>query len=189
MCGRLDVDGEAIDQGVRTDLGILFSASTNRDLKPTQKVSTVAMIDNQLQQLDTRWGIKPAWATNLLINAKSETILDKQTFVKAFADHRCLVPCCGFYEWMGTKKSKVKLRFHHQEKKPLYMAAIWYPTDTPEVVTLTRAAPMEYRTIHHRFPVFIDPAEAHTWFSASTFDAQAMTQEWEARKIMMEPAE
>ncbi|MAN51227.1 MULTISPECIES: SOS response-associated peptidase [unclassified Marinimicrobium] len=189
MCGRIDVDGEEINRWVPQDLGIRFKAASNHDLRPAQTVSTVASVEGRLQQLDTRWGIKPKWATSLLINAKSETVTEKQTFVKAFAFNRCLVPCSGFYEWMSTKAGKVKLRFHRIDERPLYMAAFWYEGETPQLVTLTRAAPTELYHIHNRFPVFIGASEASTWLNATPLDAQAMAIDSAAQGITFSPSE
>lgn len=189
MCGRLDVKGEEVNEAVQIDLGIPFDAATNRDLKPTQTVSVATTIDGQLRQQDTRWGIKPSWATSHLINAKYETVTDKQTFTKAFAFNRCLVPCTGFYEWMKTSKGKVKVWFHHREGGALYMGAFWYPGERPELVTLTRDALVEHMHIHHRFPVFIDPVHASTWLNAHPKDAQAMCLDWCSKQIDIQPTE
>lgn len=52
MCGRLNVIDDPLSRIVCDQLGIRFSATTNRDLKPTQIVSTVIATDNKLQQLD-----------------------------------------------------------------------------------------------------------------------------------------
>lgn len=187
MCGRLDVNGDQLNEAVQVDFSVKFHAETNRDLKPTQTVSTLALRDGQLQQLDTRWGIKPHWSTSLIINAKSETVTERQTFVKAFAFHRCLVPCTGFYEWRPYKREKIKLWFHREDARPLYMAAFWYEKETPELVTLTRAAPYELMHIHNRFPVFIAPQDARIWLAAAPQRAQAMTQGDFLRGITFDP--
>lgn len=55
MCGRLNVIDEPLSRIVCNQLGIRFSATTNRDLKLTQIVSTVITTDNGLQQLNLPW--------------------------------------------------------------------------------------------------------------------------------------
>lgn len=188
MCGRLDVHGETLNSAVSQELGLPFKVATNRALKPTQVVSTISLVNGVPQQLDTTWGIKPRWADRIIINAKSESVTLKQTFTKAFAEHRCLVPCTGFYEWQPGLSGKRKLRFFHKDGLPLYMGAFWYPGDTPQLVTLTRAAPEPLRAIHHRFPVFIDPSHARRWLTRPSLEILPLMQELGGDLVNLEPA-
>jgi putative SOS response-associated peptidase YedK len=71
--------------------------------------------DRQLRTL--RWGLVPSWAKDRkiaarLINARSETVLDKPAFKAAAARRRCLVPADGYYEWMKTVERKVPTYLH-----------------------------------------------------------------------------
>lgn len=50
------------------------------------------------------WGLVPSWAKDTkvgirMINARAETLLDKNAFAKAAVARRCLVPAAGWYEW------------------------------------------------------------------------------------------
>lgn len=171
MCGRFSLNVETAGQ-VRARLGIPFEAQANNDVRPTDTVATVTIINGQLQQLATRWGIKPDWATHLLINAKSETVATKKTFARAFTQHRCLVPCSGWYEWRdegGPKKQKYL--FTHASGEELYMAGIWYPSTpdapVPELVTLTTAPDPLCAQYHNRMPQLIAPENINYWFHAS----------------------
>lgn len=189
MCGRLDVDSENLNRWVPQDLGIAFRTTTNRDLRPTLAVSTVALVDDALHQVDATWGIKPKWASSHLINAKSETVTERQTFVKAFARGRCVVPCSGFYEWMETKRGKVRLRFYRDDDRPMYMAAFLYAGETPQLVTLTQAAPIEWMYIHHRTPVLIPLDQVTAWLRAAPQEAQAMALESRTDGVSFSPSD
>lgn len=89
MCGRFALDVETAER-VRARLGIPFEARANDDVRPTNTVATVAVIDGRLQQLNTHWGIKPSWASHLLINAKAETVAHEEDLCQSL--YRTAVP-------------------------------------------------------------------------------------------------
>ena len=78
----------------------------NYNVAPTQAVYTVYE-DGGVRRLDTfHWGLVPFWAKdpkvgNRMINARAETLADKNAYKRPFARRRCIVPADGFYEWTG----------------------------------------------------------------------------------------
>jgi len=160
-----------LSKNVSNNLNIQFLAADNRDLRPTQTVSTITSINNHLQQLDTSWGIKPNWAKKLLINAQAESVAEKPTFRKAFTDHRCVIPCSGWYEWSSTQgNGKQKYLFNYEDHEPIYMAGIWYtPVDEkpPQLVTLTTTPIETCRPYHHRMPLLIPESAVEDWVRLS----------------------
>ena len=169
MCGRLDVQTTKISIPVSELIGIEFKSVENRDLRPTQQVSTITLLDNRIQQLNTSWGIKPSWSKKLLINAQAETVSEKPTFRKAFADHRCVVPCSGWYEWSSNEDNKKqKYLFSLESEKPAYMAGIWYPSfedKPPQLVTLTASSDDTCKQYHHRMPLLISEEAIEDWLT------------------------
>ena len=180
MCGRIQVIAHLLNQQVSDAFGIDFMLETNLDLRPTDAMATVTAKPGSPRQLNSRWGIKPQWSNKLIINAQAETVASKKTFKNAFAQHRCLVPCSGWYEWKeegGAKKQRYN--FSHAEDKPLYMAAIYFEavkTETahsetlqsemaelPQLVTLTTEANSQCVNYHQRMPLLISPEHTHSW--------------------------
>jgi putative SOS response-associated peptidase YedK len=52
-----------------------------------------------------RWGLIPHWAKEekmayKMINARVETLAQRPAFRNLLAAHRCLVPACGYYEFI-----------------------------------------------------------------------------------------
>jgi len=174
MCGRLDIMSSSLSKKVSDNLNIQFFTADNRDLRPTQTVSTITSIDNRLQQLDTSWGIKPSWAKKLLINAQAESVADKPTFRKAFANHRCVVPCSGWYEWSSTQgNGKQKYLFGFENQEPIYMAGIWYTSvdeKPPQLVTLTTTPIESCKPYHHRMPLLIPVSAVEDWLKLSVYE-------------------
>ena len=131
MCGRLNVIGDPLAHWVGDVLGVAFTTQTNRDLRPTQTVDTIATIGSGMSQLATTWGIKPSWAKNLIINAQAETVAGKPTFKQAFSSQRCIVPCTGWYEWRAEGgPGKQQYAFSHADGIPFLMAGIWFDQPT-----------------------------------------------------------
>jgi hypothetical protein len=86
------------------------------NVAPIQDVPIIAerldegSVDRRL--LIARWGLVPSWAKDIkigskLINARSESILDKPSFRKAAVKRRALIPAEGNYEWQKTEDETV----------------------------------------------------------------------------------
>ncbi len=164
MCGRLNVINEPLCRIVSEQLGINFITDTNRDLRPTQIVSTVGTLRGELQQLDLPWGIQPEWANKLIINAKAETVAVKATFANAFEFNRVIVPCSGWYEWREENDRKVKYLFTLGESEALFMAGIAL-NDGKDLVTLTTEPNKQCSVFHHRMPLLIPNEDVMDWIS------------------------
>ncbi len=111
--------------------------------------------------------MQPSWAKKPLINAQYETVSEKKTFKKAYAEHRCIVPCCGWYEWKDEGAArKQKYLFQYKVDYPLFMAGIYYESDIPELVTLTTSANEQCAKYHPRMPLLIESNLIQQWLKA-----------------------
>ena len=170
MCGRMDIDEGPVREWVKDTLNIEMDLHTNHDLRPTQ---TVAVISGDLHQINTTWGIQPAWAKKLLINAQGETVAEKKTFKQAFAERRCVVPCSGWYEWRDEGGSR-KQKYHYAaaDGNPLLMGGILFPGDeVARLVTLTINPNQECAPYHSRMPQFVAPEDLDQWLTGSVEEA------------------
>lgn len=170
MCGRMDIDEKPVREWVKSTLNIEFDLQSNHDLRPTQPVATIGGSRNQI---DATWGIRPAWAKKLLINAQGESVAEKRTFSKAFEESRCVVPCSGWYEWRGEGDSrKQKYRFSAADGCPLLMGGILFPeADEVRLVTLTIHPNRECAPFHNRMPQFVPSWQLEQWLSGSVQEA------------------
>lgn len=75
-----------------------------------------------VRQLRTlKWGLVPSWAKNpdgaaRMINARSETLAEKPSFRRPFAQRRCIVPADGYYEWV-TAHDERQLEVEGKKKR------------------------------------------------------------------------
>ena len=126
-----------------------------------------------------RWGFVPSWAKEILpgkplINARSETILEKPTFRNAIKRRRCLFPVNGFYEWEGDIPGKKRPWYVHRPDHSLMAFAgiweHWMGPDGSELETaaiITTAANALVETIHPRSPLVVHPDDFAPWLDCS----------------------
>lgn len=70
---------------------------------------------------EIRWGFVPFWNKDRekgerIINARSETVMDKAVFKNAFLTRRCLIPATGFYEW-ARSDTRTQPHFIHLKNR------------------------------------------------------------------------
>src|SRR5690606_26879713 len=128
-----------------------------------------------------KWGLVPSWAKdpsigNRLINARSETVAEKPSFRKAFAQRRATVPADGVYEWYQPEAPEGGKR---PPKQPFFMSAegglglaglyeFWKDPEGEWLLTytiLTTSAEGEDGRIHDRAPMIIEPDHVERWLA------------------------
>jgi putative SOS response-associated peptidase YedK len=102
MCGRYDLsDLNGIAERYRVDLGGI-ELWPNHNVKPSQ-IAPVIVYDQEARRnklVLMRWGIKPHWAKDTLINAVAETAATTKFWGPLVRKHQlCLVAANAFYEW------------------------------------------------------------------------------------------
>jgi putative SOS response-associated peptidase YedK len=181
MCGRFVL---------LTDLSVILerfavgetslSALPAGDLVPGQFVPAV-IHDGGNRLVSLRWGLIPSWARDpaigkKMINARSETLAEKPSFINAFSNRRCLVVADGFYEWAGEKGHKRRFLFRLRSGEAFGFAGLFesWKTAAGEAVhtcTIITTVPNDLvAPIHDRMPVILPRgAEAH-WLDPSLRD-------------------
>jgi len=129
-----------------------------------------------------KWGF-PHWKnTGVIINARSETALEKNMFRKPLLESRCVIPSCGFFEWSrsGSGKKKDKYLLREPGEHILYMAGMVNKfrdangADYSAFVILTTSANNSVSLIHDRMPVILTPDERDLWIGDDLFMEHAL---------------
>jgi putative SOS response-associated peptidase YedK len=141
------------------------------------------------------WGLVPSWAKDpsvgsRMINARSESMLDKPAFKRAALSRRCLVPADGWYEWQASPTAvdgKGKPR-----KQPFFtrladggrmvfagLYEFWRdparPDDDPDAwrttfTIVTAAAEEGLDRLHDRMPFVLPPDRWARWLDPAVTD-------------------
>ena len=173
------------------------------NIAPTQEVPAVTQgRDGERKLRMLRWGLVPHWAKspavgNQMINAKSETLLERPAFRMAFERRRCLLPADGFYEWKevpiedsqaslfgGTssvKSGKTRKQPYHitlKDGSPFAFAGLWSRWSDPagQVVDsctiITTPANKVIEPIHDRMPAILQRNEFARWLDQNVQDVR-----------------
>ncbi len=155
------------------------------NVAPTQPL--LSIVDGRYDVL--RWGLVPSWSKTdehaaKLINARSETILEKPSFREAMQRRRCLIPASGFYEWKqdpsdsksGTKQPHVVRLMSGDD---FCFAGLWDEWIDPldhqplRTATICTCSPNDLLAkLHHRMAVILPRRLWDPWLDVSGVGAE-----------------
>lgn len=178
MCGRFFVAVD--DPELREILQRIEDDNKRKDLSlppvktgevyPSDYAAVVTAQNSQPKYEQMRWGFSRPDSKAVLINARSETVLNFPTFKEPVKKNRCLIPASYYYEWKAEPGLEKKLRYimHDSRSTTMYMAGIFRQEadkDAPRFVILTKAAARQISQIHNRMPVILDHEQQREWLS------------------------
>ena len=133
------------------------------------------------------WGLASPMGKGLLINARSETMQEKQTFREAALARRCAVLASGWYEWKAPKQPYYISR---RDEAPMIFGGLYWAGETPRCVIVTTTAEGDLAQLHHRAPLVIDQSVLERWLNPnlSPSEIEEMTIPAEAEQFNWHPA-
>ena len=190
MCGRF------VRKTTALEISDIFSCSLDTEelpisfnIAPTSRILGIIDSTGGASVVSFSWGLIPRWAPDAtraasLINARIETVAEKPSFRDLVAQHRCVLPMDGYFEW--------KEQLRHDAMKPikqpyyfsansqssyshhgvLAVAGLWTAWKDPNqsssqvvhtAVALTTHANDMVSQIHHRMPVLLDQRGVEDW--------------------------
>lgn len=173
MCGRFMFDPTtnpelkkiqtlAATQGVAVKTGEVF---------PNDLTALVIDQEQQIKVVAMAWGWPGFKAGQKLINARSETVLQKSRFAQAFLTQRAVYPTNGFFEWT-VDKQKVYFKYPNSTQ-PVYIAGFYaYFDGQPRSILLTTAPNASVAPVHNRMPLLLQKRQISSWLKDSSW-AQA----------------
>lgn len=175
VCGRYTlVQWEELS--VRFGLSVAIPLKARYNIAPTQCVPVVVREQRQNVLALYRWGLVPHWSKEPgypLINARAETVHEKNSFRESFRDRRCVIPADGFFEWQKAGKNKKPYRFALKTGELFTFAGLWDiwtpPNGKPlfSCTIITTEANSLVSPIHNRMPVILDKKGETLWLDPS----------------------
>jgi putative SOS response-associated peptidase YedK len=183
MCGRFVITSPP--EALRRIFGYFEQPNfpPRHNVAPTQPIPVVILENGARHFHLMRWGLIPSWVKDprkftLLINARSETLLEKPAFKNAIRRRRCLIPADGYYEWRVMDGRKRPFFIYRRDRQPLALAGVaetWMGPNGEELDTVaivTTAANRELSTLHPRVPVAIDEVDFARWLDCGEDSAE-----------------
>lgn len=184
MCGRYTlIQTEGLQVRYGTENGL-------EELKPSYNVApglehpvVLAGKEGKNVLVTLRWGLTPKWAkepTQISINARAETILEKPSFRTPFLKQRCLVPADGFYEW-GGEQEKRPWYFSLKNREVFSLAAIYdeWRYSGGKVIRgysiLTTEPNALVMPVHERMPVILRREDERDWLYTPAGEAEGLS--------------
>ena len=172
MCGRYSI---AVELGaLESRFGAKFSGagfSPRFNAAPSQELPVI-LNESPGEIRALRWGLVRPWMRGFgLINVRTETLKEKETFRDDLANRRCLVLADGFYEWKEVARGR-KVPFRFCRKWALFaFAGLWevnYDEKGRDLKTfsiITTGAKAPIKAVHERMPVILRRKDEPLWLS------------------------
>lgn len=174
MCGRYYIEDDDVQEEllkIIEEVQRRASASENPvalkahgEIFPTD---TVPVIANNRDMRPTPFAMQ--WGYTMpdgkrIINARSETAMEKPLFKDGMLQRRCLIPASGYYEWEKRDGKKIKYAIRPEGMRMLYMAGIYrIEKGLPVFSILTREVAPGIAFIHNRMPVILPESARKHW--------------------------
>jgi putative SOS response-associated peptidase YedK len=153
------------------------------NVAPTQPIPIVRLFEGRRQFVLVRWGLIPAWVKDpktfsLVLQARSDTVLDKPSFKNAMKYRRCLIPADGFYEWNEDTTPRRPYVVRPTHGGPVAFAGLWESWMGPNgeeletAAVITTDANKTLHPIHFRMPAVIPPEAFDMWLDCRAVDAE-----------------
>jgi putative SOS response-associated peptidase YedK len=180
MCGRFTVATDPKLLAERFAAAMPEGWTERYNVAPSQRVAAVRERGDEREIALLRWGLVPHWAKDpkiayKMINARSETVMEKSAYKPLLTKGRCLLVADGFYEWRtdpdGTRRP---VRFTLADGEPFAFAGLWTIWRDPEsgepletCTILTTTANDLVQPVHDRMPVILPRSAEATWLDLS----------------------
>ena len=172
MCGRFSVNIDYEELKARYPNHKVAPVKPFFNFAPTMQLPVI--INDGV--INMKWGLIPSWAkdnsfASKMINARSETLLEKPSFKNLVDTNRCVIISNGFYEWDTKTKSPYFIYSTNNKIMAfggLYSSWINQSNETIYTFTIITTEPNNTLSkIHHRMPLILNEGDDIKWINNS----------------------
>ncbi|MBP7222971.1 MAG: SOS response-associated peptidase [Sedimentibacter sp.] len=184
MCGRyyIDIDNNEIKKILEEAQRNIYENFKTGEIFPTNIAPIYIEDDNKIKPALAKWGF-PKWdGKGVIINARAESINERQMFKRLVLSSRCIVPASYYFEWKKEEHKKDKYKITNPGSN-IYMAGLYnIITDKNKQLSLfdesmdiyytiiTRSANDSVSRVHSRMPLVFDVEEMNEWLKGKNID-------------------
>jgi len=190
MCGRyyIDVDDEELRKIINEIDKDVYPDYKAGEILPSDIAPIYVMGSKKIKLILARWGLPKQKRKGIIINARAETLTQKQMFKNLVNTNRCVIPASAFFEWKkDTLNSKAIDKYIFRKNDSLlFMAGLYNKVSIYEnkqlslfssehdvdiyFTIITREANPFVSQIHDRMPLILSKKEANNWLSGIDID-------------------
>ena len=162
MCGRFSLSSnlEELKSEFSNEVSGNFPEKYN--ISPGQNSVVISLKKNNFYLNQIHWGFKLSKLSKLVINARSETIIEKPLFKNLLLKNRCLIPANSWFEWNNENKPYL---IKHKKNDIIAFAGLQRLEENKErsFVIVTAEAGRNLKAIHTRTPLVINKENFLLW--------------------------
>jgi len=192
MCGRyyMDIDEKEFKKAVEEAEKNIYEECKTGEIFPSNIAPIYIKDEANMRPIFAKWGF-PKWdKKGIVINARIESLENKQMFKNLVGLNRCIVPASAYYEWKSDN-SNGKIKTKYIFKKPdtlLYMAGLYSVVQNQEnkqlslfnenpmdiyYTIITKEANFSVSQIHNRMPLIFDQHEMYDYLEGRSISELA----------------
>ena len=173
MCGRFTLTTTNEELMHRFGIRLEQNLQPRYNIAPTQNTlilqPDIQKSGSSYKAVMAQFGLPSSTGGKVLINARSETVSEKPTFVDAFKTSRCLVLAEGWYEWDAAR---TPYHIHLKDRRTMAMAGLFFKRgSTMHFTIMTGAAQGKMAEMHHRTPIVLSKGHWWRWLVAAPSEA------------------
>ena len=159
MCSRYELNITSLEHvSSRFSATISSGVTALTEIRPTNRAPVIKP-GGQVEML--HWGLENTRNSNTLINARSETLSRKKTFIPLL-ENRCLVPASAYFEWRKIAQQKIKTRIAPVDQDLMAFAGLF---DNYGFTIITCIPSPAIAHIHGRMPVILERHHEQDWLT------------------------